>query len=142
MSYMDRFDPPPFSPHPRSYEEYYDEEMDSWDKAAYKRYYPIEDGGEDIEFFTMGALAEALNRRPVTMRLWESKGWLPTPSYRTPSNGAIAGKRLYTRDQIEGIIKIAKEEGVYPSNVSPVNTNFTKRALELFKTELRNGTNE
>lgn len=105
-----------------------------WADPQYRREYAIEEGGDPVEFWTVGALALALNRKPVTIRLWERKGIIPRPNFRTPADGAIAGKRLYTREQVEGLARIAEEEGLLYAQVSPSKTKFTERAVELFRT--------
>jgi Cft2 family RNA processing exonuclease len=68
--------------------------------------------GEDIEMFTVGELARAISRRPVTVREWERRGWIPKSNYRTPAPKAsqipgkpAKGRRLYTRDQVEFLVK-------------------------------------
>jgi len=54
----------------------------SWD--ANPQIKPLPDG-RDIELFTVGALAQALNRPFITIRTWNQKGYLPTPPYRLPT---------------------------------------------------------
>jgi hypothetical protein len=64
------------------------------------------------EFYTIGQLARALNRRVGTIRSWESKGHIPIASYRTsaPKQKTFWGKkgpqgrRLYSRAQVEFLI--------------------------------------
>ncbi len=67
--------------------------------------------GVDRQFFTVGELAKALNRRPVTIRMWESKGWIPKAKYRTPApkaeqipGKALKGRRLYSLEQVEFLL--------------------------------------
>lgn len=64
--------------------------------------------GEDKMFFTIGDLAKALGRRPVTIRMWESRGWIPKAVYRTPKprgvqipDKTVQGRRLYSLEQVE-----------------------------------------
>lgn len=92
-----------------------DEEELRWD--AKPRYYKVD--GEMVEFFTVGHLAQALGKASVTIRLWERKGWLPPAEFRTPARGGVEGQRLYTRAQIEGIIEIAREEGILDTDRPP-----------------------
>lgn len=99
-----------------------------WDQSPVV--YPV--NGIDTEFFTIGALALALNRQVQTVRLWERQGKMPKATYRT------AGKkqnRLYTRAQIEGIVAIATEEGLMDPTVKKplAKTRFSERVLRLFK---------
>lgn len=67
--------------------------------------------GVERQFFTVGELAKALNRRPVTIRMWESKGWIPKAKYRTPAPKAeqipgktLKGRRLYSLEQVEFLL--------------------------------------
>ena len=69
-------------------------------------------GGVDREFFTVGELARALNRKPVTVRMWEQRGWIPKVKYRTapPAGTQLPGKptkgrRLYTKNQVECLVE-------------------------------------
>lgn len=61
--------------------------------------------GIETEVFTVGALAHALNKTIVTIRSWETKGYIPIAPYRLRSkqlNGKkVNGNRVYTRDIIE-----------------------------------------
>lgn len=61
--------------------------------------------GEETEVFTVSALALALEKKVVTIRLWENKGYIPTAPYRLRSkslNGKkVAGNRVYTRELVE-----------------------------------------
>lgn len=61
--------------------------------------------GVETEVFTIGALAQALDKKIVTIRLWEKKGYLPLAPYRLRSkqlNGTkVNGNRVYTRRLIE-----------------------------------------
>jgi hypothetical protein len=66
--------------------------------------------GVETELFTISALAEALEKKIVTIRLWEKKGYIPGAPYRLRSkelNGKkVNGNRVYTRE----LILIAMEE--------------------------------
>ena len=64
--------------------------------------------GVQREFFTVGELAKALNRKPGTIRMWELNGWIPKAKYRTPPPkkeqipGKVPkGRRLYSLEQVE-----------------------------------------
>lgn len=67
-------------------------------------------GGEETEVFTIGALAIALEKKIVTIRLWEKKGYIPIAPYRLRSKildgKKVNGNRVYTR----ALIEIAIEE--------------------------------
>jgi hypothetical protein len=91
--------------------------------------------GNSVEFFTIGELAKALNRQAGTIRKWEKEGILPKSLYSSPSEDPRGVRRLYTRKQIEGIVKIAIEEQVfYPQETRRIKaTYFTSKVIALFK---------
>jgi DNA-binding transcriptional MerR regulator len=96
--------------------------------------------GEEQEFFTIGHLARALNRKQVTIRAWENRGALPRSPFRSPAPNATPnfgtvpkGRRLYTREMIEGILQIAKECRVITDpHQKPPSEEFTLRVSKLF----------
>lgn len=91
-------------------------------------------GGVDREFFTIGHLAKALGRKPVTIRGWERAGVIPKPTFRKPSEDPRGTRRLYTRAQVEGILRIADEEGLMRGDFRPIgDTDFTRRVIALFR---------
>jgi hypothetical protein len=102
-------------------------EDEAWDARPVKVWVK----GVEYEMFRIGALAKALGRDSVTIRAWMRKGWLPRNSFQTaPVVGSRgdAGRRLWTRRQIEGIAQIAKEEGLLDEKPPrPVMTDFTER---------------
>lgn len=72
--------------------------------------------GVQQKFYTIGSLASALNRKPVTIRSWEAKGWLPSASFRTPTpksgsipGKAVKGRRLYSEAQLVFLVEAAME---------------------------------
>lgn len=67
--------------------------------------------GQTTEFFTRSALAAALNRKPGTIRMMELKGVLCRPQIKNSRKWW-----LYTRDQIEDLVKLAQSEGVLDPN--------------------------
>lgn len=94
----------------------------NWDNRVYVK----QVGGKSVELFAIGALAAALNRPLVTVRLWTRQGRLPQAIYRLPTrqvpvygpDGKVIshkeqkGRRLYTRAQIEAVIRIAAEHSI------------------------------
>jgi hypothetical protein len=92
--------------------------------------------GFDVEFFEIGVLAAALNRRPVTIRMWEHEGILPNSGWSKPGKyqDARGRRRLWTRPQIVGIWRIAKEENVLEPGprINITKTQFTARVDALF----------
>lgn len=96
--------------------------------------------GVPTEFFSIGQLGVALgNRSSNTLRAWEREGILPKSPYVKSSQDPRGRRRMYTRAMVEGIIKIAKEEGVlYPNKgIRLSDTSFTLRAFDLFKELLK-----
>lgn len=98
--------------------------------------------GEEREFFTVGDLANALGKKPVTIRSWEDKGYLPRSRYRGPTpkgegipGKTVKGRRLYTRQQIEIVITAALEAGVAGPNAlyRPDWRKFTKTVVDGWK---------
>jgi hypothetical protein len=61
--------------------------------------------GVETEVFTIAALAKALEKQVVTIRLWEKKGYIPIAPYRlrskTIQGRKVNGNRVYTRSLIE-----------------------------------------
>lgn len=93
--------------------------------------------GYEVECFTTGQLALLLGeRKAVTIRKWEADGILPKSGYYVPGrDGDVRGRRrYYTRTQVEGVLDIARQEGVlYPSTrISISKTRFTERVTEYF----------
>ena len=75
--------------------------------------------GERRIMFTIGQVCKALNKQPVTIRMWEHKGWIPKPSFRTPApngtqipNKATKGHRLYTAEQLDILLEAVEQFGV------------------------------
>jgi hypothetical protein len=92
--------------------------------------------GKEMEFFPIGALALALGgRSTVTLRAWEKEGTLPKTPYAKPSSDVRGRLRMYTRAMVEGLVRIAKEEGIlYPDKGKRLSgTAFTAKAVELFR---------
>jgi hypothetical protein len=72
--------------------------------------------GKVLELFSAGAMALALNRPLVTLRLWERKGYIPRAPYRLKSmmvNGVKKpGWRMYSRTIVEETIKSFQSRGL------------------------------
>ncbi|MGD6750314.1 hypothetical protein [Streptomyces sp. BH105] len=88
------------------------------------------------EFFGVGDLAKALRRDAVTMRKWEASGVIPKATYVINGKTANGNRRLYTREQIEAIVRIAEEEGLLdgdPRGIRITETRFTARVKTAFE---------
>ena len=73
-------------------------------------------GGTETEVFTIGALALALEKTIVTIRLWERKGYIPRAPYRlrskTLKGQKTGGNRVYTRALIEATVDEFAKRGL------------------------------
>lgn len=105
-----------------------------WDRKAYRRLIVLPDQSV-ITAYTKGALATALNRKVVTIRRWEQRGVLCHPRMRKGKGADDKRARyLYTRDQIEDMIKLCESEGIIqPSGRTPFSQNFITKAHEIMK---------
>lgn len=75
--------------------------------------------GEPRMFYTVGAVAQVLGRTAQTVRKWERRGWIPSPTYRTVKasgsdtvNVGSKGYRLYSREQVETLWDILGRLGL------------------------------
>jgi hypothetical protein len=78
----------------------------AWDATPTIKNY----NGKPTEFFNLGAFAKAIGKKPVSLRLWERRGYLPTAPYRLPGftdsqGNEIAGRRLYSRALIDIVVE-------------------------------------
>lgn len=86
----------------------------NWDAKPYKKTLP---NGNDIEMFTIGALANALGRPLITVRAWIKEGYLPASPYRLPTKKNVngedhLGRRLYSRPMIESAVELFGKYGL------------------------------
>lgn len=101
-----------------------------WDSSP--RIYTV--AGVDYEFFSIGDLAVALHKKSVTIRMWESAGYLPVAAdLRGPSLHVGKRHRIYTRPLIEGVVRIAAEEGILGKSRPRIkSTQFKEKLIKLF----------
>lgn len=92
-----------------------DPEDEVWD--AKPVFYMV--NGEKQEFFLISHLAKALDYSVQSIRAWEAQGLLARTPFRSPRTAkpvaggrSNKGKRLWTREQVLGIIRIAKKHKV------------------------------
>lgn len=83
--------------------------------------------GEKVTMYSIGEIARRLGRDPQTIRKWERDGVIPVAMFRDVKN-----RRMYTQEQIEAIVKIAKEEGILVCNDFS-ETKFTERVYKEFE---------
>ncbi|CAB4174553.1 hypothetical protein UFOVP965_53 [uncultured Caudovirales phage] len=94
--------PPEISPNP------------TWDNRPYKKVLP---NGKEVEMFTIGAVAAAMGRPVITIRVWENEGYLPASPYRLPAKKNSKGedqkgRRLYSRSMVEKLIELFDSAGL------------------------------
>jgi hypothetical protein len=94
--------------------------------------------GRKQEFFLISHLAQALGYSVQSIRAWEAQRLLPRSPYRSPkTRGMVAGgrsnkgRRLWTREQIEAILKAAKQHKVI-LNREPPNEAFFQTVQKAF----------
>jgi hypothetical protein len=103
--------------------------------------------GKLIEMFTIGALAEALNRPIITLRLWVKKNYLPNSPYQLPlvvgkDGKEYPGKKLYSRRMIEAAVEVFTRFGVLHVkridwvNNSKITTEITRVWNEILDDEM------
>lgn len=101
--------------------------------------------GQSKRFYTVGVLATALGKSSQTIRKWEGKGYIPKSQYRFPGRSSDTHhrkegqRRLYTREQIEGVVSIARETGLLNGEgrtAKILGSGFPEKVTALFK-ELR-----
>jgi hypothetical protein len=103
--------------------------------------------GVETEVFTIGALALALEKTIVTIRLWERKGYIPRAPYRlrskTLKGEKTGGNRVYTRALIESSIEEFNRRGLLGSarvewsQHEDLTEALVKRWKEITSTESR-----
>lgn len=94
--------------------------------------------GKITPLYTVGSLAVALNRSPITLRKWEAEGVIPAAPFILPSDDKRGQRRMYSMEHLLGLRKIAQEEGVLNPSAhgkwKDINkTQFTGKAVELFR---------
>ena len=81
--------------------------------------------GDKVTLFYIGALAYALGRTVPTVRKWEISGALPDSCFKDKSTG----RRMYTQEQIDIIVKIAEKTGISQGRAI-ANTSFSKQCFK------------
>jgi hypothetical protein len=108
----------------------------SWE--AMFRWYVTEDGN-DVEAYTISAVARVLNRRPVTVRRLERLRHLPPAPFRSApiidvvTNTVIRSgqRRLYTYEHIVGLQQIWTDAGL-DRTVRPIPQAVRVEAFRLY----------
>jgi hypothetical protein len=107
------------------------QELEAWDDHPRVLYL----AGVETEFFTIRHVALALGRSTRTIRTWERKEVIPPATFRAakPHKGSqvkTKGDRLWTRPQVEAMVRIAREERIL--NGHPPGPQFTAKLVRAF----------
>lgn len=105
-------------------------EAPSWDANPTFHYLQ----GAHREFFGIGHLAHALGRSTKTIYKWEQRSLFPRATFILNGTSKNGQRRLYTRQQINGVLEIALDEGVLTGTRRFIAaTAFPARCFELFQ---------
>lgn len=115
-------------------------EVVAWD--AKPVYYKV--NGERREFYTISHLSRALNYSQQSIRAWEAARLMPPAPFRSPrtkkpvANGrSNKGRRLWTHEAIEGIVRLAKKHKVIVPNAkgvrNPPTPAFAQDVARMFR---------
>lgn len=97
--------------------------------------YKTASGGTNL-LFTIGELAQNLNRSSATVRRWEHLGFIPPATFIKPGKGRNphGRRRLYSEAQVRGLLRIAEEEGILENPKAVIaGTKFVTKSFALFK---------
>lgn len=90
-------------------------------------------GGSEMPMYSIGELARALGRKSGTIRKWEDLGILPKSTYVLNPGTQQGRRRMYSSEQVIGIVTIASEEGIlYFPRKAIRETAFVDRVRQLF----------
>ena len=76
--------------------------------------------GVQMPMYTIGALAQAVNKSEKSVRLWISRGYIPKAPYRLPpvigrDGVRRMGRRLYSKEMIESAVEAFRSRGLLDS---------------------------
>lgn len=111
-----------------------------WD--AKPVYYKVK--GEKREFYTISHVSKALGYSQQSIRAWEAARLMPPAPFRSPrtlkpvANGrSNKGRRLWTHEAIEGIVRLAKKHKVIVPNLkgirNPPTPAFAQDVAKMFR---------
>ena len=82
--------------------------------------------GYETTLYNIGVVAESIGRTSQTVRKWEVGGVIPPTPFKQK------GKRLYSKEHIDAIVKCAEESKIMQgSNIS--QTAFSNKLYEEFQ---------
>lgn len=94
----------------------------------------FEIAGKSMRLYSIGELAVILKRRPVTIRKWERLATIPKATFVKPGVDARGRRRLYSREQVEAMLRIAMEEKILDVQTMQISkTQFTPKVFAAFR---------
>lgn len=110
-----------------------EQSMDPRDILEGLRKRTVRVGSSEMDMYAIGELASALGRKSGTLRKWEELGILPQATYVMHPSTEQGRRRMYSADQVVGIVRIASEEGILYSPRNAIkDTAFVSRVRGLF----------
>lgn len=94
-------------------------------KAGMTKEKPTVSGGTVVSY-SISEAAQAIGRSVSTIRLWESRGWIPTPSI-------VAMQRFYTATQIGLMKELLPAVASYRIDRSPTRNTTILKAVNSIK---------
>lgn len=89
--------------------------------------------GEEVIFYTIAALAAALDRSTTTLRGWERSGVIPDAPFRALSDSPKGERRLYTYEAIVEVRDLADSLGMIEHKTLPIPDDFTPGVVAIFE---------
>lgn len=83
--------------------------------------------GYETTLYNIAVVGEAIGRTSQTIRKWEVGGIIPPTPFRQN------GKRLYSKEHIDAIVKCAEKIRIKQGSSSAVYTTFSKKLYEEFE---------
>jgi hypothetical protein len=85
------------------------------------------------KMYSSGDLAKLLGRRPVTIRMWITKGYIPEATHHTAGMVGSSAKRRYTHAQAMGLFNICNELGMLENKRVHIGQTFINRVRTLWE---------
>lgn len=83
--------------------------------------------GYSTKLYNIGVVAEAVGRTSQTIRKWEVGGTIPPTPFKQN------GKRLYSKEHIDAIVKCAESIHIKQGSSSAVYSTFSKKLYKEFQ---------
>lgn len=103
--------------------------MGDYEKTPWGREIPYTSPitGQKTTLYNIGVVAEAIGRTSQTIRKWEVGGVIPPTPFKQK------GKRLYSKEHIDAIVKCAEKSKILQGSNGVSHTMFSKRLYKEFQ---------